>query len=272
MATADFNNAYVPIVVPPSAFTLDGFTDWTYSKEFPESSKICFAQGQLIIETVACTNELIGIYCPPNANTLEGFSDWVYSKDFPEQGRITFINGRIIIDMSPERYETHVKLKGVIYRVIDSIVVAEDLGEFYPDGGRIKNLAGKVSNEPDAVFAKWETLESGKLSPPKKQDQAQDGKHMDLVGTPDWVCEVISDSSVTKDTRALRDAYHKAGISEYWLIDARGEEIDFQILVWHADGYVAAEDHDDWQLSPVFDCQFQLSHASATAWEIGGMI
>ncbi len=267
MATVDFPKCVGLIEVPARAFQLDGFSDWVHSSDFPdtgdfpESPKISFALGQVIVETVAYPDQLIGIHCPPGANTLEGFSDWVYSEEFPQQGNIAFIDGRIFIDMSPERFETHVKLKTKIISVIDAIVEEEDLGEFYADGGRIKNLAGKVSNEPDAIFASWETLESGKLSPPEKLDQAPDGKHVDLVGTPDWVCEVISDSSVNKDTRLLREAYHKAGVPEYWLIDARGEEIDFQILVWQKSGYIAAEDHDGWRHSPVFDCQFQLTRS-----------
>jgi len=194
---------------------------------------------------------------PPAAVTLDGFRAWARSDSYPEYGHITFVNGRLIIDMSPERYESHLKLKGTIHRVLDTLVTEEDLGEFYPDGGFFTHDLAGVSNEPDAMFASWETLESDKLTPPT--DLPQDGKHKELVGTPDWVCEVLSDSSVKKDTKDLRGAYHKAGIPEYWLIDARGEEIDFQILVWQTDGYVVAKDQDGWRPSPVFDCEFQLT-------------
>ncbi|NOZ40252.1 MAG: Uma2 family endonuclease [Planctomycetes bacterium] len=100
----------------------------------------------------------------------------------------------------------------------------------------------------------------GEHAPPPLE-VVEEGKHIDLYGTPDWVCEVVSDSSVKKDTKRLRQAYHKAGIPEYWLIDARGEEIDFRILVWQEGGYVEAEDIDGWRRSPVFDCQFQLTRS-----------
>ena len=200
------------------------------------------------------------IEVPPSAYTLEGFTQWTYSEDFPERGRITFVNGRILIDMSPERYESHNKLKTALSRVLGTIVDEEDLGEFYTDGARFKNDDGNISNEPDAMFASWETLESSKLAPPPF-DLVEEGKHIDLYGTPDWVCEVISNSSVKKDSQRLRQAYHKAGIPEYWLIDARGEDIDFQILVWQEGGYVEAEDQDGWRRSPVFDCQFQLTRS-----------
>lgn len=200
------------------------------------------------------------IEVPATAHTLEGFRQWTYSDDFPDRGKITFVEGRLLIDISPERVESHVKVKGEVNRVISNLVVGEDLGEFYPDGGRIINERGNVSNEPDAMFATWQTLEAGLLRPPTDRD---DGKHIDLVGTPDWVCEIVSDSSVAKDTVALRDSYYAAGIPEYWLIDARdeGEAIDFQLLVWTPDGYSLADKRDDWQFSPVFRKWFLLTRS-----------
>ena len=197
------------------------------------------------------------IAVPPAATTLDGFRTWARSDDYPERGRVTFVGGRLFIDMSPERYETHLKIKEAISLAIASLVRERDLGDFYPDGGFVTNEAAQVSNEPDAMVALWATLESGKLAPP--QDQPQDGKHIELVGTPDWVCEIVSDSSVQKDTQVLRDAYHRAGVKEYWLIDARGDEIDFQVLVWQPDGYVAGAETDGWSTSPVFGRKFQLT-------------
>ena len=41
--------------------------------------------------------------------------------------------------------------------------------------------------------------------------------------------EIVSDSSVAKDTRRLPAAYHKAGVGEFWLVDARGPETSFTI-------------------------------------------
>jgi len=207
--------------------------------------------------TVDYTATFPNFIVPPAAVTLDGFRAWVRSDSYPEYGHITFVNGRLIIDMSPERYESHLKLKGAIYLVLGAIVAAEDLGEFYPDGGFFTHDSAGVSNEPDAMFASWKTLESGTLKPPT--DLPQDGKHKELVGTPDWVCEVVSDSSVGKDAQVLRQAYHAAGIPEYWLVDARGEAIDFQLLVWQADGYLAAADENGWLQSPVFERQFQLT-------------
>lgn len=81
------------------------------------------------------------------------------------------------------------------------------------------------------------------------------------MGTPDWVCEVVSDSSRRKDKKLLVDGYHRAGVSEYWLIDARGEEIDFQVLHWTTEGYVAAADQAGWRRSEVFATSFHLERS-----------
>ena len=80
----------------------------------------------------------------------------------------------------------------------------------------------------------------------------------ELEGTPDLVVEIISDSSVRKDRKLLREAYARAGIPEYWLIDARGAEVDFQILVHAEDDYAPAKRTGGWQVSPTFGKKFRL--------------
>ena len=64
---------------------------------------------------------------------------------------------------------------------------------------------------------------------------------IELEGTPDWIMEIISPSSVTKDRKNLRYRYHLAGIPEYWLIDACEEELQFDILLHAPEEYVPAE-------------------------------
>lgn len=192
---------------------------------------------------------------PAFAMTLQGFRTWASSEGFPEQGKITFVAGRLLVDMSPERIDLHTKLKGEITYRIRQIVEQADLGDVYPDGVLISNEEADVSNEPDVSFASWETLKSGKLAPPADKGD----KFIDLVGTPDWVCEIVSDSSLEKDTKFLREAYYKAGIPEYWLIDARGEEIEFSLLVAGKNEYQLAAANEGWRFSPVFDREFHLS-------------
>ena len=64
-------------------------------------------------------------------------------------------------------------------------------------------------------------------------------EYIELVGSPDLVVEIVSDASVRKDKPLLRDAYGRAGVAEYWLIDARGHDVEFEILV-NAHGQLSA--------------------------------
>ncbi len=202
----------------------------------------------------------VAVEVPSSAYTLEGFRRWARSEDFPENHRVTFINGALTIEMSPERYESHLAVKEPISRILAVLVNSLDLGRYYPDGAWFTNEEAGVSNEPDAMFASWATLQSGRLQPP---DGWQDGNdYIELVGTPDWVCEVVSNSSERKDKQLLKGAYHRAGIREYWLIDARKEQIDFQLLIWNTEGYVAAPDDTGWQRSEVFEKCFRLQRDS----------
>jgi Uma2 family endonuclease len=98
----------------------------------------------------------------------------------------------------------------------------------------------------------WESLESGIVRyVVNKKNQG-----MEIEGSPDWLLEIGSDGSVKKDKRDLRKAYHEAGVREYWIIDARGAEIDFQILHWRKTAYVAAPNKDGWQRSRVIGAAF----------------
>lgn len=45
---------------------------------------------------------------------------------------------------------------------------------------------------------------------------------------------------------------------EYWLIDARGEEIQFDILQYTDDGYVATRPRSGWLKSAIFGKSFRF--------------
>jgi len=81
---------------------------------------------------------------------------------------------------------------------------------------------------------------------------------MELEGAADLVLEVVSKSSVRKDTVLLRDLYFKAGIPEYWLVDVRDGAMSFEILQRTPEGYVAVPLVDGWVASKVLGKRFQL--------------
>ena len=208
------------------------------------------------MSTFSAYDRIGSFVLPAPMMTLDAFRAWAASDECPENGKATFFDGRLYLDMSPERIDLHTKLKGEVAFVISALVRDGDLGDFYPEGVLVTNKDAGVSNEPDASFASWTTLESGGLKPPADKND----HFVELVGTPDWVCEIISDSSEEKDSKILREAYFNAGIPEYWLIDARGEAIDFKLLVPGDGGYIEAPSDDEgWRRSPIFEREFHLS-------------
>ena len=197
------------------------------------------------------------ISIPDSAWTLDGFRDWIASDACPERGRFAFLENKLVFDMSPEHAEFHVGVKQEISLAIQLINRKRDLGKFYSDGVLLTNTEANISSEPDGTFVLWETLEGERVQFVSRRDVPD--AFAEMVGSPDWVLEVVSESSVIKDTRQLRDAYFKAGIREYWLVDARGEEIDFQILVRGDDGYVAVEPKSSMTASEVLPASFRLT-------------
>jgi Uma2 family endonuclease len=193
---------------------------------------------------------------PTSAMTHDGFRAWAMSDDAPEFGRVSFLGSEIFIDMSQERIDTHVVVKGEVDRVLATWVRKADLGRFFPDGTLVSNPAAGVSNVPDAVFVSRESFASGRVRLTPRPNGPGFGE---LAGTPDLVVEILSDSSVQKDTVKLRQLYFRAAIPEYWLIDARGDDLRFQILTLAADDYAEAPPgRGGWVRSTVFGRRFRL--------------
>jgi Uma2 family endonuclease len=69
--------------------------------------------------------------------------------------------------------------------------------------------------------------------------------------TPDWVCEVISESSRVQDRQEKPPIYLSCGVSFYWLIEPEARELE----VWKA-----AE--DVWQVFGVFSREDKVKAAS----------
>lgn len=193
---------------------------------------------------------------PTSALTLAGFREWATSDDFPEHLRVAFLDEEIYFDMSNEELETHNKVKMEIGRILLNWNRETQSGTFCGDGVLLTHEAAGVSNNPDAFFFSHDTLHAGRIRlVPRKNER---GQFIEIEGTPDWVLEVVSDSSVQKETTQLREAYHRVGIPEYWLIDARGDEIAFQILQHRKNGYAAVPQRDGWLRSRIFGRSFRL--------------
>ncbi|MCA9188436.1 MAG: Uma2 family endonuclease [Pirellulaceae bacterium] len=205
---------------------------------------------------LTAANDLLQITVPPEAYTLGGFRHWVTSDAFPEMGRVTYYQREIFLDMSPEKANSHNAVKSEICRVLGNLVLERDLGKLYQDGMWLTNDVADVSNEADGTFVAWDSFQQQRVQL-VTYDNSGDG--IELRGSPDWVLEVVSNSSVVKDTQRLREAYHRAGVREYWLVDARSTDLQFQVLTFRPHGFVEVPaSTDGWFHSDVFQAEFQL--------------
>jgi Uma2 family endonuclease len=192
---------------------------------------------------------------PEAARSLAGFRQWAASKEFPESAKIAFLAGELYIDLNPEMFDSHNQVKNAVNRTLSQLVFDRDLGKYCPDGLWITNDEADLSTEADATFFSWERLESGEvqLIPGSR---AHDG--IEMRGSPDWVLEIVSDTSERKDTVRLLGLYFRANVREYWLIDARGEAIHFRLYRRSESAFVATEPAGGWLNSEVFQGDFRL--------------
>ncbi len=206
-----------------------------------------FQNGELSDEFV--------LHIPRDAYTLKGFRRWVLSDEFPEKQPVLFLNGEIYLYLPKEEVFTHAAVKTPVAVELGGLFDELDLGDFYINGVLVTNVQANLSGNPDMVGILWKSLESGKV---RYVTNVKD-RTVEIEGSPDWLLEIVSDSSVKKDLLDLRAAYHKARVREYWIIDARGEEIEFQILHWRKAGYVPAPTEQGWHISRIFGGLFKIT-------------
>lgn len=194
----------------------------------------------------------------PFVSGLAEFRRWATSEEFPESIRIDYIAGRIEVDMAAEDLYAHGKLKGALYAMLHGIVEEKGLGDVFVGRTRISNPAADLSAEPDIVFVSHESIESGRVRLVPKIGHPD--RYIELEGSPDLVVEIVSDRSVLKDTQRLPDAYWRAEVSEYWLADARGPQLFFQIRHRGSTGYQpAGSDAQGFQRSAVLGTGFRVT-------------
>ena len=162
------------------------------------------------------------IEIPMSLRSLAEFRDWTATDAFPERGRIDYLAGRIEVDMSPEDLHTHGKPRTEIVGVVGRRVKNLHLGELYTVRARVSNLEANLSAEPDLVF--------------------------------------VSDASLNRGR--VRLIPRAAGVTEFWLIDARAADLVFRIHRRGATAYEPADsDPQGHQYSAVLDAWYRLDRS-----------
>lgn len=183
---------------------------------------------------------------------LSSFRKWVHLGQVPERGRFGFLAGILWMDLTMER-SAHNGIKMAIGTVLRLLAAGPHRGLYYGDGMLLTNLDAQLSVEPDGMYIAMGSLEAGKAV----LEQGDDS--LEVVGSPDMVLEVISASSVEKDTEILFELYWKAGVAEYWLVDSRDEEPQLRIYRRGPTKYTAVRNIAGWVKSTVFGKSFRLA-------------
>ncbi|HEX7378125.1 MAG TPA: Uma2 family endonuclease [Pirellulales bacterium] len=87
------------------------------------------------------------------------------------------------------------------------------LGRYFPDGVFVTNDDADLASQPDGTFASHSGVESNRV----RLVEGEKEGYLELTGSPDMVLEVVSASSLEKDTQTLSELYWQARITEYWL-------------------------------------------------------
>jgi Uma2 family endonuclease len=195
---------------------------------------------------------------PMDFHGLADFRRWAVSETFPERGRIDYLAGSIEVDMSPEDLHTHGILKTELSGVLWQRIKQDDLGELYSDRTRVSCPDADLSVEPDLVLVTNESLDSGRVRLVPRASGGED-RYIELEGPPDLIVEIVSDASVRKDTERLPEFYCRAGVREFWLVDARRAELVFRIHHHGPSAYQPAPTAPDGaQYSAVLNRWYQL--------------
>lgn len=136
-----------------------------------------------------------------------------FYRDIDDDLKAEFINGEVIIH-SPVKKE-HTDAVGFLFQLLNPFVRLAKLG--YVGYEKVMSAFQRNDYEPDVVFFNRE-----------KSDHFQKGQWKYPV--PDFVVEVVSDSTENRDRGIKFQDYEMQGVREYWIIDPIEETIEQYLL------------------------------------------
>ena len=187
----------------------------------------------------------------------DSFCRWVGSADLPEKLSVHFIRGEVWVDLSMEEMFSHNQVKTALGITLGALIQEGHLGIYTTDGMQFASESAGIVTNPDAMYLSNESLRTKRVGFVAGKKTSATATR--IVGIPDLVIEVISPSSEDKDTEWLMSAYWNAGIPEYWLVDARDDELGLKIYKRGLKGYPEPRRVDGWSKSAVLKRSFRLT-------------
>ncbi|MBX2899940.1 MAG: Uma2 family endonuclease [Cyclobacteriaceae bacterium] len=135
-------------------------------------------------------------------------------KMLPEGTRAELIDNSLY--MSPAPSVSHQDIAGTLYSSILVFIRKQQIGKVFISPIDVFLTKSNVF-QPDIVF----------VSNPNLSILKEDG----IYGSPDLVVEVLSTGTKKLDLTKKKDAYEKAGVKEYWVVDPETHEaIGFRLM------------------------------------------
>lgn len=136
-----------------------------------------------------------------------------FYQDIDDDMKAEFINGEVIIH-SPVKKE-HTDATKFLFKVLDTFVQITKQG--WTGIEKVMSTFTRNDYEPDVVFFEKE-----------KSDAFQQGQWQFPV--PDFVVEVLSDSTEKNDRGVKFQDYESHGVREYWIIDPADQSVEQYFL------------------------------------------
>lgn len=130
-----------------------------------------------------------------------------------EDEKAEFINGEIIVH-SPVK-KRHNTMSGWLYQLINVLAIKKDLG--YVGHEKLMVALTRNDYEPDICFFEREKAAAF------KEDQT-------IFPAPDFVVEVLSRGTATRDRGIKFEDYQAHGVREYWLVAPTTHTIEQYVL------------------------------------------
>ena len=195
---------------------------------------------------------------PAWVRDYESFRRWMHSAAFPEEGKVCFINGKVWVDLSMEEFSSHNIVRAELGRVLANLMKETRFGRFVPEGMRYGHLGTELATEPDGMIVSHEAMRDGRV----QLVGGETGLQTELLGSPEVVIEIVSESSEVKDTEWTMSAYFDANVQEYWVIDARDEDdIRFDIYKRGKKEFTGVRKAAGWVKSAVLGKAFRLTQS-----------
>ncbi len=139
---------------------------------------------------------------------LSGWTEGRYFAEAPEEGFCEFKDGELIVHSAVNL--EHQRIVGFLTFLLRGVVSRRSLGGEVFNGPGVLRPRRDLCREPDIFFVSKERLPA--LTP-------------SYAPAADFVIEVVSKGSGTRDLTEKAREYEEAGVGEYWAVDPANREV-----------------------------------------------